>query len=94
MQPKFLTMSLVCYPVLCVFCPVQFCEAVSKPSISHLVGPLVSLLLNYVSHVRLCSRLMEHLVSSPLWSEIQIKAGTFVIWSPLKQTYCQPSGQI
>jgi ankyrin repeat/SOCS box protein 2 len=53
---------------------LQFCEAVSKPSITHLVGPLVSLLLNYVSHVRLCSRLMEHLDSSPLWTEIKIKA--------------------
>ena len=73
-------LALLSYRVLCVFYSVQFCEAVSKPSISHLVGPLVSLLLNYVSHVRLCSRLMEHLVSSPLCTEIMVKAGIHLLY--------------
>ncbi|KAG7248718.1 hypothetical protein CRUP_035321, partial [Coryphaenoides rupestris] len=37
---------------------VQFCEAISNYA-SNRSGPIISLLLDYVGHVRLCSRLLE-----------------------------------
>ncbi|XP_068609712.1 ankyrin repeat and SOCS box protein 2-like [Brachionichthys hirsutus] len=53
---------------------VQFCEMISVPSISRWAGPIIDLLLDYVGHVTLCSRLMEHLDSYSDWSVIKDKA--------------------
>uniref|UniRef100_A0A3B3UGB7 Ankyrin repeat and SOCS box containing 2 n=1 Tax=Poecilia latipinna TaxID=48699 RepID=A0A3B3UGB7_9TELE len=46
-------------------------------------GPIIDVLLDYVGHVTLCSRLMEHLDSYSGWSAIKEKAGnhrTFPTW--------------
>ncbi|XP_059212080.1 ankyrin repeat and SOCS box protein 2 [Centropristis striata] len=53
---------------------VQFCEMISAPSICRWAGPIIDVLLDYVGHVTLCSRLMEHLDSFPDWSVIKDKA--------------------
>uniref|UniRef100_A0A8C6WIN5 Ankyrin repeat and SOCS box containing 2a, tandem duplicate 1 n=1 Tax=Neogobius melanostomus TaxID=47308 RepID=A0A8C6WIN5_9GOBI len=43
-------------------------------TLSRWVGPIVDLLLDYVGHVTLCSRLLEHLDSYSDWSRIKDKA--------------------
>lgn len=48
---------------------------ISAPSICRWAGPIIDLLLDYVGHVTLCSRLMEHLNSYSEWSAIKDKAG-------------------
>ncbi|KAM9354092.1 ankyrin repeat and SOCS box protein 2 [Pholidichthys leucotaenia] len=53
---------------------VQFCEMISVPSICRWAGPIIDVLLDYVGHVTLCSRLMEHLDSYSEWSNIKEKA--------------------
>ncbi|XP_045897844.1 ankyrin repeat and SOCS box protein 2-like, partial [Micropterus dolomieu] len=53
---------------------VQFCEMISAPSICRWAGPIIDILLDYVGHVTLCSRLMEHLDSYSGWSAIKDKA--------------------
>ncbi|XP_034018493.1 ankyrin repeat and SOCS box protein 2-like [Thalassophryne amazonica] len=53
---------------------IQFCEMISAPSICRWAGPIIDVLLDYVGHVTLCSRLMEHLDSYPDWSGIKEKA--------------------
>ncbi|XP_039981750.1 ankyrin repeat and SOCS box protein 2-like [Xiphias gladius] len=53
---------------------VQFCEMISAPSICRWAGPIIDVLLDYVGHVTLCSRLMEHLDSYSDWSVIKEKA--------------------
>ncbi|XP_037541609.1 ankyrin repeat and SOCS box protein 2 [Nematolebias whitei] len=53
---------------------IQFCEMISAPSISRWAGPIIDILLDYVGHVTLCSRLMEHLDSYSGWRAIKEKA--------------------
>uniref|UniRef100_A0A8C4ZA80 Ankyrin repeat and SOCS box containing 2a, tandem duplicate 2 n=1 Tax=Gadus morhua TaxID=8049 RepID=A0A8C4ZA80_GADMO len=53
----------------------QFCEAISKYSIKE-PGPLISLLLDYVGHIKLCSRLLEILDGCNDRKHIKSKAGT------------------
>ncbi|XP_034555975.1 ankyrin repeat and SOCS box protein 2-like [Notolabrus celidotus] len=53
---------------------VQFCEMISVPSICRWAGPIIDVLLDYVGHVTLCSRMMEHLDSYSAWSSIKDKA--------------------
>ncbi|CAL8315552.1 unnamed protein product [Merluccius merluccius] len=53
---------------------VQFCEMVSIPSVCCWAGPIIDILLDYVGHVTLCSRLQEHLDSFPGWQAIKDKA--------------------
>ncbi|KAG7233587.1 hypothetical protein INR49_006862, partial [Caranx melampygus] len=53
---------------------VQFCEMISAPSICRWAGPIIDVLLDYVGHVTLCSRLVEHLDSYSDWSSIKDKA--------------------
>ncbi|XP_077442890.1 ankyrin repeat and SOCS box protein 2-like isoform X2 [Stigmatopora argus] len=53
---------------------VQFCEAISAPGVSRWAGPVLDVLLDYVGHVKLCSRLAEHLDSYDGWSDIKEKA--------------------
>ncbi|XP_062857513.1 ankyrin repeat and SOCS box protein 2-like [Trichomycterus rosablanca] len=53
---------------------VQFCEMISGLSASCWVGPVVDILLNYVGHVKLCSRLVDHLDSYSDWVHIKERA--------------------
>lgn len=48
---------------------------ISAPSICRWAGPIIDVLLDYVGHVTLCSRLVEHLDSYSDWSVIKEKAG-------------------
>ncbi|KAJ8009239.1 hypothetical protein DPEC_G00086830 [Dallia pectoralis] len=54
--------------------PVQFCEVMSTLAIRSWAGPIIDILLDYVGHVKLCSRLTEHLDSSEDWEVIKQKA--------------------
>lgn len=47
---------------------------ISAPSICRWAGPIIDVLLDYVGHVTLCSRLVEHLDSYSAWSIIKDKA--------------------
>uniref|UniRef100_A0A667WZW8 Ankyrin repeat and SOCS box containing 15b n=1 Tax=Myripristis murdjan TaxID=586833 RepID=A0A667WZW8_9TELE len=49
---------------------LQFCEFVSVSWLVHLVGSVVRMLLDYVSHVSLCPNLQRILERRPEWSEI------------------------
>ncbi|KAI4787259.1 hypothetical protein KUCAC02_036586 [Chaenocephalus aceratus] len=51
-----------------------FCEATSCLTVCHVAGPIISLLLDYVGHVRLCSRLIEVLEIHSDWAPIKLKA--------------------
>lgn len=61
----------------------QFCEMISAPSISRWAGPIIDLLLDYVGHVTLCSRLMDHLDSYDGWSVIKDRTGESIVDEPL-----------
>lgn len=56
---------------------------ISAPSISRWAGPIIDLLLDYVGHVTLCSRLMEHLDSYDGWSVIKDRAGESIADEPI-----------
>uniref|UniRef100_W5N5Y6 Ankyrin repeat and SOCS box containing 2a, tandem duplicate 1 n=1 Tax=Lepisosteus oculatus TaxID=7918 RepID=W5N5Y6_LEPOC len=53
---------------------VQFCEMISIPSICRWAGPIIDVLLDYVGHVKLCSKLLEHLDSYEDWAVIKEKS--------------------
>lgn len=53
---------------------VQFCEVISTENYSRWAGPILDVLFDYVGHVKICSRLMEHLDSYPDWKCIKEKA--------------------
>ncbi|XP_060722061.1 ankyrin repeat and SOCS box protein 2 isoform X3 [Tachysurus vachellii] len=53
---------------------IQFCEMISKPSVTSWAGPIIDILLDYVGQVKLCSRLTEHLDSYCDWAQIKEKA--------------------
>ncbi|XP_029487460.1 ankyrin repeat and SOCS box protein 2-like isoform X3 [Oncorhynchus nerka] len=53
---------------------VQFCEIISTQAINRWAGPIIDVLLDYVGHVKLCSRLTEHLDSFGDWEAIKEKA--------------------
>ncbi|XP_069581189.1 ankyrin repeat and SOCS box protein 2-like isoform X2 [Brachyistius frenatus] len=53
---------------------IQFCEAISCSSLYRNSGPIISALLDYVSHVHLCSRLLKILESCSDWLPIKLKA--------------------
>uniref|UniRef100_A0A8C2GWX7 Ankyrin repeat and SOCS box containing 2a, tandem duplicate 1 n=1 Tax=Cyprinus carpio TaxID=7962 RepID=A0A8C2GWX7_CYPCA len=50
---------------------VEFCEIISTPSGSSWVGPIIDTLLDYVGHVKLCSRITELLDSNKDWAHIK-----------------------
>ncbi|XP_062858432.1 ankyrin repeat and SOCS box protein 2-like [Trichomycterus rosablanca] len=52
---------------------LQFCEMVTHPSVCHWAGAILNLLLDYVDHVKLCSRLREHLESHDIWPNVKEK---------------------
>ncbi|XP_067273551.1 ankyrin repeat and SOCS box protein 2 isoform X2 [Pseudorasbora parva] len=53
---------------------VQFCEIISTPSASRMVGPIIDTLLDYVGHVKICSRITEHLDNYKDWAHIKEKS--------------------
>ncbi|XP_066550307.1 ankyrin repeat and SOCS box protein 2 isoform X2 [Amia ocellicauda] len=53
---------------------VQFCEMISTPSICRWAGPIIDVLLDYVGHVKMCSKLIEHLDSYEDWANIKEKS--------------------
>ncbi|XP_026854841.2 ankyrin repeat and SOCS box protein 2-like [Electrophorus electricus] len=53
---------------------IQFCELVSNPKTSLWVGPIIDVLLDYVGHVKLCSRVIEHLDGYSDWAIIKEKS--------------------
>lgn len=55
---------------------LQFCEIVSTDTYSPWAGPIIDVLLDYVGHVMLCSRLIEHLDSYSEWAGIKEKSST------------------
>ncbi|KAL2082016.1 hypothetical protein ACEWY4_021834 [Coilia grayii] len=50
---------------------MQFCEAISAPSVGSWAGPIISLLLDYVGNVRLCAGLTRLLDSQPDWATVK-----------------------
>ncbi|XP_026854706.2 ankyrin repeat and SOCS box protein 2-like isoform X1 [Electrophorus electricus] len=53
---------------------LQFCEMVSHPSVYRWAGSTIDLLLDYVGHVTLCSRLIEYLERYEEWTYIKEKS--------------------
>ncbi|XP_696390.3 ankyrin repeat and SOCS box protein 2 isoform X3 [Danio rerio] len=53
---------------------VLFCEVISTENYSRWSGPIIDVLLDYVGHVKLCARLVEHLDSYHEWQCIKEKA--------------------
>ncbi|XP_077075562.1 ankyrin repeat and SOCS box protein 2 isoform X6 [Siphateles boraxobius] len=53
---------------------VQFCEVISTETYSYWAGPIIDVLLDYVGHVKLCARLIEHLDSYHEWQCIKEKS--------------------
>ncbi|XP_005724065.1 ankyrin repeat and SOCS box protein 2 isoform X2 [Pundamilia nyererei] len=51
----------------------QFCEWISTPVMSKWAGPIIDLLLEYVGHVQLCSKLTELLDSREEWHVVKRK---------------------
>lgn len=65
--------TLILYLCLLHF---QFCDLISTDTYSRWAGPIIDVLLDYVGHVKLCSRLVEHLDSYADWAGIKEKAST------------------
>ncbi|XP_073673262.1 ankyrin repeat and SOCS box protein 2 [Garra rufa] len=55
------------------FC-VEFCEIISTPLFTGWVGTIIDMLLDYVGHVKLCSRITEHLDGNKDWAHIKEKS--------------------
>lgn len=49
---------------------LQFCEFVSVSWLTHVIGGVVRMLLDYVSHVGICPNLKRRLTKRPEWEEI------------------------
>lgn len=56
-------------------CLVQFCEFISVSWLLNLVGRVVSILLDYVGQVSLCSKLMTMLETRREWPHIHRTIG-------------------
>lgn len=56
--------------VLSVCLSVQFCEVITVYWLKELSGHLVRVMLDYVDHVTLCSKLKAALMEQPQWPDI------------------------
>ncbi|XP_013869933.1 ankyrin repeat and SOCS box protein 15b [Austrofundulus limnaeus] len=63
------------YRIYCQPDVISFCEFVSVSWLTHLVGSLVRILLDYVGHVDICSDLKRVLERTPEWEEISAILG-------------------
>ncbi|XP_027896742.1 ankyrin repeat and SOCS box protein 2-like isoform X2 [Xiphophorus couchianus] len=57
-----------------LFCVFQYCQAISSSCFCRISGPIISMLLDYVGHAHLCSRLLDILESRSDWASIKLKA--------------------
>lgn len=64
--------------LLCYLLHTQFCEMISARTVRHCAGPVVNLLLDYVAHVKVCSKLSKLLESEESWMQIKDKSCTYV----------------
>ncbi|XP_027896743.1 ankyrin repeat and SOCS box protein 2-like isoform X3 [Xiphophorus couchianus] len=53
---------------------IQYCQAISSSCFCRISGPIISMLLDYVGHAHLCSRLLDILESRSDWASIKLKA--------------------
>uniref|UniRef100_A0A673C0E1 Ankyrin repeat and SOCS box containing 15b n=1 Tax=Sphaeramia orbicularis TaxID=375764 RepID=A0A673C0E1_9TELE len=58
------------YQIYCQPNAISFCEFVAVSWLTHLVGRVVRMLLDYVSHVNICPNLRRILEKRPEWEEI------------------------
>uniref|UniRef100_A0A4W4FKZ9 Ankyrin repeat and SOCS box containing 2a, tandem duplicate 1 n=1 Tax=Electrophorus electricus TaxID=8005 RepID=A0A4W4FKZ9_ELEEL len=63
-----------CYNTVQRWLQTPFCEMVSHPSVYRWAGSTIDLLLDYVGHVTLCSRLIEYLERYEEWTYIKEKS--------------------
>ncbi len=66
-----------------VFVYLQFCEIIFTPSVRGCVGPIIDTLLNYVGHVKLCSRITELLDRNKDWAHIKERSGKSILYNIL-----------
>lgn len=64
---------------------MQFCEVITVSWLKHLSGQVVRILLDYVDHVALCSKLKATVMEQPEWPDICSLQGE------LKQTLFMPT---
>lgn len=50
---------------------------IARPKVTNWAGPIIDILLDYVGHVKLCSRLVEHLDTYSEWAQIKEKASMY-----------------
>ncbi|XP_017158157.1 ankyrin repeat and SOCS box protein 15b isoform X1 [Poecilia reticulata] len=63
------------YKIYCQPNVIPFCEFVSVSWLAHLAGSVVRILLDYVSHISICSNLKRILERTPEWEEISAVLG-------------------
>lgn len=52
---------------------------ISHPMVRDCAGPIIDLLLDYVDHVKLCSKLTEQLDSNKEWAYIKERTSEYVL---------------
>lgn len=63
--------TVICYLLLLfVYLLHQFCEFIGLCCLKHLSGKVVQILLDYVSHIHLCSHLTRILRKQKEWADI------------------------
>ncbi len=60
----------ILWPNYALFCVFKFCEFISVRWMAHLTGRVVLTLLDYVSHVHICSKLQHILERQEEWPDI------------------------
>lgn len=68
--------------VLSVCLSVQFCEVITVYWLKELSGHLVRVMLDYVDHVTLCSKLKAALMEQPQWPDICRLQGKWQLYNP------------
>ncbi|XP_032444736.1 ankyrin repeat and SOCS box protein 15b isoform X2 [Xiphophorus hellerii] len=63
------------YKIYCQPNAIPFCEFMSVSWLSHLAGSVVRILLDYVSHISICTKLKRILERTPEWEEISAVLG-------------------
>lgn len=62
-----------------LFLSLQFCEFMSVSWLKHLTGNVVRIMLDYVDHVTICSKLKALLMEQKQWAEICRIQGLYII---------------
>ncbi|XP_037393610.1 ankyrin repeat and SOCS box protein 2-like isoform X7 [Pygocentrus nattereri] len=74
MDFTYISCELQYRPQMATHSCLQFCEMISHPMVNRWAGPMIDLLLDYVGHVKLCSRLNEQLEIYDSWAHIKEKS--------------------